>query len=53
MKVSITSYERTITFEDPNGDEYDIDEFVERVVRPIMLAIEYDQHQVDDRLGLE
>lgn len=52
MKVSISQYDRVISFEDVNGDEYDIDEFVERIVRPMMLAMEYDQEQVDDRLDL-
>jgi hypothetical protein len=53
MKISVTQYENTITIEDPRGDEYTIDEFIEHLVVPLMCAMEYDQSSVLERLDVE
>jgi hypothetical protein len=53
MKISVTQYENTLTIEDPNGDEYTIDEFIENVVAPLMCGMEYSQESVSKRLNLE
>jgi len=53
MKISVTQYENTLTIEDPNGDEYTIDEFIEHLVVPLMCAMEYDQSSVRKRLDAE
>jgi hypothetical protein len=53
MKISVTQYENTITIEDPRGDEYTIDEFIEHLVVPLMCAMEYDHSSVLERLDVE
>ncbi len=53
MKLSVTQYDKTITFEDPEGDEYTIDEFIEHLVVPLMCAMEYDQSSILKRLDIE
>jgi hypothetical protein len=53
MKISVTHYENTITIEDPRGDGYTIDEFIENLVVPLMCAMEYDQSSVRKRLDAE
>lgn len=53
MKISVTQYENTITIEDPNGDEYTIDEFIEHLVVPLMCAMGYDSSSIIKRLDVE
>ena len=53
MKLTVTQYDKIITFEDPKGDEYTIDEFIELLVVPLMCAMEYDQSSVRKRLDVE
>ncbi len=53
MKISVTQYENTITIEDPNGDEYTIDEFIEHLVVPLMCAMGYDGPSIIKRLNVE
>ncbi len=53
MKLSVTQYENTLTIEDPRGDDYTIDEFIEHLVVPLMCAMEYDQSSILKRLDIE
>ena len=53
MKLSVTQYENTLTIEDPRGDEYTIDEFIEHLVVPLMCAMEYDKSSILKRLDIE
>lgn len=47
MKLQITQYKRTITIEDPDGDDMSLSELHENVLRPALLAMEYHPDTID------
>ena len=47
MKLSVTQYNRKIVIEDPDGDNMNLPNLYENMIRPLLLAMEFHPNEVD------
>lgn len=47
MKISATQYNRKVTIEDERGEDMDIQELLEEMIKPLLRGLEYSDNLID------
>lgn len=47
MKLSVTQYKRTVTIDDPEGDDMTLYDLHRNMIRPLLLGMEFHPNTVD------